>query len=86
MKHTYTKLRETKKHSLLRELHIDVRNILLEDYTSGNIKGITIKDGGFPHEQVIVKMKNGEDFYLKNSNGRWEKIFNKDLQTEDSDV
>jgi hypothetical protein len=86
MKHTYTKLRETKKHSLLNELNVEVRNILKSDYMNGNIKGITIKDSGYTHEQVLVKMKDGEDIVLKTVNGRWEKSFMKDLQMENSAV
>lgn len=73
MAHTYTKLRATKNHSILHGLHSDIFLDLIHADMNGNIKGITIKDAGFPNEEVIVTMTYGDKYKFVHEDGHWKK-------------
>ena len=64
MKHTYTILKEGKNTSILHGLHSNIRNLLMDEYINGNIKTITIKDGGTSDEKVLVTLKNTTKNFL----------------------
>ena len=77
MKHTYSTLKETKSHSILYGLHSDIRLFLMDECSSGNIKSITIKDGGYTDEEVLVKLKKGLNMKFvhdADNDGKWKVV------------